>query len=349
MKPKMTAVVTLITTADANEQLYKSKLQTPNLVSTAFDTLNEMDLFNLITAPNPTKVKTGTRPRVAYEVPLLTATTIRVINMEELATTTESSGTLCAIENRQVGLEEPVAAMGPPVSKKHRKRGNDGTDANAPPKVLKKDHTASRPTQSTAGGKSLASIRLEAGSTLSASVSQETLTNVSHLNPLSYTKPQSTPESSKATASEIPVGDVGSTKVNVQVFVGSPDSGRSSSATSVMGSHSGIYQPGVTSGYGFSTEAENQTSNLKTLLEAKVDMKKAAKAKNVELSKELDSLRFQFLDLQVSNSQLSQQISILQAQVTGEERIKVVFEKFKKYEDDRVEQRCAEMDACLIS
>ncbi|GJU57767.1 hypothetical protein Tco_1235533 [Tanacetum coccineum] len=41
MKPKMTAVVTLITTADANEQLYKSKLQAPNLVSTAFDTLNE--------------------------------------------------------------------------------------------------------------------------------------------------------------------------------------------------------------------------------------------------------------------------------------------------------------------
>ncbi|GJZ63326.1 hypothetical protein Tco_0619747 [Tanacetum coccineum] len=34
-------VVTLITTADANEQLYKSKLQAPNLVSTAFDTLNE--------------------------------------------------------------------------------------------------------------------------------------------------------------------------------------------------------------------------------------------------------------------------------------------------------------------
>ncbi|GJR02279.1 hypothetical protein Tco_0525263 [Tanacetum coccineum] len=41
MKLKMTAVVTLITTADANEQLYKSKLQAPNLVSIAFDTLNE--------------------------------------------------------------------------------------------------------------------------------------------------------------------------------------------------------------------------------------------------------------------------------------------------------------------
>ncbi|GKF39934.1 hypothetical protein Tco_0119995, partial [Tanacetum coccineum] len=37
----------------------------------------------------------------------------------------------------------------------------------------------------------------------------------------------------------------------------------------------------------------------------------------------------------------------LQAQVTGEEKIKTAFEEFKKYEDDRVEQRCAEMDALL--
>ncbi|GKD20212.1 hypothetical protein Tco_1221915 [Tanacetum coccineum] len=31
----------------------------------------------------------------------------------------------------------------------------------------------------------------------------------------------------------------------------------------------------------------------------------------------------------------------------GEEKIKAAFEEFKKYEDDRVEQRCAEMDARL--
>ncbi|GJV72924.1 hypothetical protein Tco_1492919 [Tanacetum coccineum] len=31
----------------------------------------------------------------------------------------------------------------------------------------------------------------------------------------------------------------------------------------------------------------------------------------------------------------------------GEERIQAAFEEFKKYEDDRVEKRCAEMDACL--
>ncbi|GJV69581.1 hypothetical protein Tco_1485090 [Tanacetum coccineum] len=52
-----------------------------------------MDLFNLISAPNPTKVKTGTRPRAAHEVPLLTATTNRVIDMEDITRASESSGT----------------------------------------------------------------------------------------------------------------------------------------------------------------------------------------------------------------------------------------------------------------
>nr|GEV14002.1 hypothetical protein [Tanacetum cinerariifolium] len=51
----------------------------------------------------------------------------------------------------------------------------------------------------------------------------------------------------------------------------------------------------------------NQRKNLKTMLEATVDMKKAAEAKNAELAKELESLRVQFSDLQVSNIQLSQQ------------------------------------------
>nr|GEZ60168.1 putative transposase (putative), gypsy type [Tanacetum cinerariifolium] len=52
-------------------------------------------------------------------------------------------------------------------------------------------------------------------------------------------------------------------------------------------------------------------------------------------------------DLQVSHDQLTQQVSTLQTQVIGEERIKAAFEEFKKYEDDRVEKRCAEMDARL--
>ncbi|GKC29889.1 hypothetical protein Tco_1037183 [Tanacetum coccineum] len=65
------------------------------------------------------------------------------------------------------------------------------------------------------------------------------------------------------------------------------------------------------------------------------------------LNFELESLCAQFTDLQVSNDRLSQQVSTLQAQVTGEERIKAAFEEFKKFEDNKVEQRCAEMDARL--
>ncbi|GJZ51281.1 hypothetical protein Tco_0605796 [Tanacetum coccineum] len=92
---------------------------------------------------------------------------------------------------------------------------------------------------------------------------------------------------------------------------------------------------------------ENEIKNLEALLEADADMKKAAKAKNAEIMKELESLRAQFTNLQVSNDRLSQQVSNLQAQVTGEERIKAAFEEFKKYKDDKVEHRCAEMDARL--
>ncbi|GJV46278.1 hypothetical protein Tco_1430814 [Tanacetum coccineum] len=88
----------------------------------------------------------------------------------------------------------------------------------------------------------------------------------------------------------------------------------------------------------------NQAKNLETLLEAEVDMKKVAEAKNMGLAKELESLRAQFTDLHVSNDQLSEQVSTLQTQVTCEKRIKATFEELKKYEDEKVEQRCAEMD-----
>nr|GEV35812.1 hypothetical protein [Tanacetum cinerariifolium] len=71
---------------------------------------------------------------------------------------------------------------------------------------------------------------------------------------------------------------------------------------------------------------EKYIRNVEALLEAEVGMKGATEAKNVELAKELESLR---------------------AHIMGEERIKAAFEEFKKYEDGRVSSRCAEMDARL--
>nr|GFC98776.1 hypothetical protein [Tanacetum cinerariifolium] len=41
------------------------------------------------------------------------------------------------------------------------------------------------------------------------------------------------------------------------------------------------------------------------------------------------------------------QVAALQEQVSGEEKLKAAFEEFKRYEDGRVEQRCAELDARL--
>nr|GEY68313.1 putative reverse transcriptase domain-containing protein [Tanacetum cinerariifolium] len=68
-------------------------------------------------------------------------------------------------------------------------------------------------------------------------------------------------------------------------------------------------------------------------------MKKAAKDKSAGLIKELEDLRARFSDLQVGNKHLSQQVATLQEQVSGEEKLKAAFEEFKRYEDERVEQR----------
>ncbi|GJQ95230.1 putative gypsy type transposase [Tanacetum coccineum] len=178
--------------------------------------------------------------------------------------------------------------------------------------------------------------------------------------------------SSKEAATEIPTEKVATTEVNIQFSVESPESERSTFVPSVVGSPryniNLAWQVAMGSQLRLRFEQEvrllkkarfkiarrdqriqvrgeeikklgqeiqslralesevhglqNQTKNLKTLLEAEVDMKKAAEAKNAELAQEFDSLRVQFSDLQVSNNQLAKQ-------------------------DDKVEHRCAEMDARL--
>ncbi|GJZ16575.1 hypothetical protein Tco_0552252 [Tanacetum coccineum] len=381
----------------------------------------EMDLFNLISAPNPAKVKTETRPRAAHEVPLLTAMANRVIDMEDTTGASRSSGTPSTMEKSPLDfadedlpspntkgvrteeqiqdevshgvpplenpptikfvlepdLEQEVAAIGSLVHKRHRKRG-----------------------------KSLATIGKAASSTITPTT-QDTPAGASSVkdpDPLSYAEPRPIPEQDIARS------------FKKTVVAEDPNSERSTSFTSMGGSPESVYQSGwgVTNNCrldtpdvcqdvvdhiappGFFSELrqlpndelpndhiapqvamgsqlryeqeakllkksvaqvswrdqkikakEKQIKNLEGLLEAEADMKKAAEAKNEELMKELEGLHSQFLDLQLSNQQLSQQVSTPQAQITSEEKIKAVFEEFKKYEDDRVEQRCAEMDARL--
>nr|GEY38638.1 transposase (putative), gypsy type [Tanacetum cinerariifolium] len=134
----------------------------------------DMDLFNLIRAPNPTKVKIGSRPSAPHEAPLLTLTANRVIEMDDPAATTDSSGVPSTIERSLLdfaheagasdqgtaapemplsedvpatvapgaGQAEEVAAADPPAAAESRKRGRDGIDVNAPPKVLSSQGTA---------------------------------------------------------------------------------------------------------------------------------------------------------------------------------------------------------------
>nr|GEX93151.1 RNA-directed DNA polymerase, eukaryota, nucleotide-binding alpha-beta plait domain protein [Tanacetum cinerariifolium] len=259
----------------------------------------DMDLFSLIRALNPTKVKTGSRPRAAHEVPLLTMTATRVIEMEDPAAATDSSGVPSIIERSpldfasEAGPEdqgtmalevllledvpttigapgasqtESVAVTTPPVITESRKRSSDGVDANAPPKVLRRDHADPRPTGSNRGGKSLAAIELGLGSTHPTPVLPSAPADASDPDPLSFANPKSHPPTNVA---------------------------QSSQGNAVAGD---------------------------------------PKSKNTSYASMVES---------------PESVATLQEQVSGEEKLKAAYEEFKRYEDSRVEQRCAKMDACL--
>nr|GEZ33857.1 hypothetical protein [Tanacetum cinerariifolium] len=335
----------------------------------------DMDLFNLIRAPNPTKVKIRSHPCAAHEVPLLTLTANRVVKMEESAAATDSSGVPSTIERSpldianeagasdqgtmalevpqledvqatsvpKAGQAEEVAATDPFAATKSRKRGHDGADVNAPLKVLRRDHVDPRPTGSTNGGKSLTAIELGLASTRPVHVPENAPAGVSDPDPLSFADPQSRHPADIAWSSQ------GTT------VAGDPDS-RNASFASVVGYPESIYRPewGVANGSMLDTPeacGDGVTATPEELLEAEADMKKATEDMNTGLSQELEDMHARFLDLPVSNECLSQQVATLQEQVSGEEKLKAAFEEFKRYEDSRVEQRWmrawmrSEMDA----
>nr|GEW73255.1 hypothetical protein [Tanacetum cinerariifolium] len=150
-------------------------------------------------APNPTKVKTRTRPRAAHEVPLLTATANRVIDIRDTTVTSGSSGTPAVIEKSPLHFadKDPPPIITERCDEATAERGNEGAEANAPPKVLRKDHVVSCLSHSTLGGKSLAAMGIEAHSTGFIPVIQKTPVNaksVSDPDPLSYAGPRPIPE-----------------------------------------------------------------------------------------------------------------------------------------------------------
>nr|GEV99437.1 hypothetical protein [Tanacetum cinerariifolium] len=314
-------------------------------------------------------VKTGSRPRAAHEVPLLTMTATRVIEVEDPVAATYSSGVPSIIKRSpldfaneagpedqgtmapkvsllddmsttrgafEAGQAENVSAKASPVVKESRKRGNDGVDANVPLKVLRRDHADPRPTGSTRGGKSLAAMELGMGSTRLTPMPPSAPADVSDPDPLSFAYPQSRPPADVAYMLDTPkacqdlVDHVALTCYFSKLrHLHNDDFLRQYNANLArqvaMGSQLRLR---------FEQEAkllkksiaqvarrdkriqvrEHEIKNLEALLEAEADMKKVA---------------------------------TLQEQVSGEEKLKAAFEEFKQYEDSRVEQRCAEMDAHL--
>nr|GEV41254.1 hypothetical protein [Tanacetum cinerariifolium] len=316
--------------------------------------LYDDDRGGLISAPNPAKVKTMTRLCAAHEVSLLTATANRVIDMEDMTGASGSSGTPPTVEKSPLDfsnedpppliserivteeqgqgefsqgispvgnpsytkvtlepdLEKETVAMGALVNKRRRKIGPYEAEANAPPKVLRKDHVASHFSQSILRGKSLADMGI-------GTVTED------------------------------------------------PDSEKSASFTSMVGSPGGIYQSGwgVTSNCRLETLAACQDMvdhivppwyflKLHHLPNDEfLNQYNTTLARQVAMGSQL-RLRFEqeTILLKRAVAQLSQQVSTLQAQVTGEERIKAAFEEFKKYKDDQVEKlKDAPIDVIMSS
>nr|GEW45366.1 hypothetical protein [Tanacetum cinerariifolium] len=271
------------------------------------DDNRDMDLFNLIRAPNPTKVKTGTCPHAAHEVPLLTATASRVIEMEDPAAATVSSGVPSTIERVYI---------------------------NAPPKVLRIYHVDSRPTQSTLGGKSLAAVGLGMGSTCPVPTSRDApmdifqgaedleSKNTSFTSmvgsPKSIYRPEwgmtngyllDAPEACQDLVDHIvPPGYFSELRhlhnddflkqynINLarQVAMGSQLRLRFEQEAKLLKKS----EAQVARRDKRIQARENEIKNLETLLEAETDMKKTTKGKSAELGKELENLRALFSDLQ---------------------------------------------------
>nr|GEU64477.1 hypothetical protein [Tanacetum cinerariifolium] len=356
------------------------------------------DRDGLIRAPNPTKVKTESRPRAPHEVPLLTLTAARVIEMDESAAATDSSGVPSAIEKSpldfahedgasdqgttapevsspedvpatatlEVGQSEGAVAAEAPVARESRKRGHNGIDATAPPKSLRKDHAGLRPSGSFHGEKSLAAMQLCMASNIF--VSEGAPADVSDPDPLSFADapshhPVNVAQSSQGVAA---AGDPESENISSPAEVGLLDTPEACQDLVDHAAPSGyffelrhMHNADFLGQYNIKLARqvarrdqriqarESEIKNLEALLETEVGMKRAAEEKSVGLSQELERMRAQFSELQVSNERLSQQVDALQQQVSGEETLKATFEEYKRQQDQLVEQRCAEIDARL--
>nr|GFC03304.1 hypothetical protein [Tanacetum cinerariifolium] len=318
-----------------------------------------MDLFSLIRAPNSTKVKTGSRPRVPHELPLLTLTASRVIEMDEPAAATDSSGVPSAIEKTLLDFADEAEASGQETAAPEVSPPEEVPISTVPGGDQAAPVAVEPPMVAPVGGKSLAAMQLCLASNIF--VYEGVPADVSDPDPLAFTDAPSPHRVDVIRSSQgvAAAGDPGSENVSSPTEVGSPGSYNINLARKVaMGSqlHLRFEQEAKLLRKSVAQVArreqrihaqESEIKSLEALLETEADMKRAAEEKSAGLSQKLERMRAQFSELQVSNERLSQQVDALQQQVTGEETLKAAFEDYKRQQDHMVEQRCAEMDARL--
>nr|GFB47743.1 hypothetical protein [Tanacetum cinerariifolium] len=335
-----------------------------------------MDLFSLICALNPTKVKTGSRLRAPYELPLLTLTAHRVIKMDEPAAATDSSGVPSTIERSPLDFAHESEASGretatpempppeevpsttaprtdqavktvavePPAVRESHKRGHEGIDTNAPPKSLRRDHADFRPSGSYRGGKSLAAMQLCLASNVF--VFEGVPADVSDPDPLAFADGPS-PHPADVTQSSQGVAiarDPESENVSSPAEVGSPGS---------------VYRPewGVTNGSLLDTpeacqDLVDHTATPGYFSELRrMHNEDFLGQYNINLARQVamgSQLRLRFEQeaklLRKSVAQVACRNQRIQAR---ESEIKNLEALLETEADQMVEQRCAEMDARL--
>nr|GEX03793.1 transposase (putative), gypsy type [Tanacetum cinerariifolium] len=262
----------------------------------------DMDLFNLIRTPNPTKGAAAPEVSSPEDVPAASAP--------------------------EAGQAEKVAATDPSATTESCKRGRDEDDVNAPPKVLRRDHADPRPIGSThslsfADPGSCHPTDVAQSSQGTAAAGDPKSGNASFASAVGY------PESYFFELRHLHNDDF-SRQYNVnlarQVAMGSQLRLRFEQEAKLL--RKSVAQ---VARWDKRIQAQKlKIKNLEVLLEAEADMKKAAKDKSVRLSQELEDMRARFSDLQVSNEHLSKQVATLQEQVSGEEKLKAAFEEFKR-------------------
>nr|GEY88074.1 hypothetical protein [Tanacetum cinerariifolium] len=297
----------------------------------------DIDLFNLIRAPNPTKVKVGSHCRAPHEVPLLTLTAPRVIEIDEPAAT-DSSGVPSTIERSPLDFAHEAGASD---------QGAAAPEIPSSEDVLASVASGVGQAEETATMDPPTAPESRLASTV---VPEDAPVGVSDPDPLSFADassrhPADVAQSSLGIAA---AEDPGSENASSPDEVGSTGSLRHMRNEEFLGQYNINLARQVAMGsqlrLRFKQEAkllrkfvaqvarrdqriqarELEIKNLEARLETEAGMKKAAEDKSAGLIKELEDLR-----------------------ARGEEKLKAAFEEFKRYEDERVEHRCVELDARL--